>query len=145
MAVVRHAVKDRSTLGVALLDVSTGDFSATEYVGADGQQAFADELMVLRPREVVVPVDVQGLDLAARQRAVDGEWPQLADAGVQLVGKGELSLPGTEDEKWQTVKSLLKALAGWQAAASRGPSKSHPAVSVPPTTQRTSRRRSSAT
>ena len=70
---------------------------------------------------------------------------KLADAGVQLVGKGELSLPGTEDEKWQTVKSLLKALAGWQAAASRGPSKSHPAVSVPPTTQRTSRRRSSAT
>ena len=84
MAVVRHAVKDRSTLGVALLDVSTGDFSATEYVGADGQQAFADELMVLRPREVVVPVDVQGLDLAARQRAVDGEWPQLADAGVPV-------------------------------------------------------------
>jgi len=31
-----------------------------------------------------VPVDVQGLDLAARQRAVDGEWPQLADAGVPV-------------------------------------------------------------
>jgi DNA mismatch repair protein MutS len=44
-----------STVGVALLDVSTGEFSAAEYVGADGLQALADELVVLRPREVLVP------------------------------------------------------------------------------------------
>jgi len=41
--------------GVALLDLSTGQFSAAEYVGADGVQALADELSVLRPREIVVP------------------------------------------------------------------------------------------
>ena len=57
MAVTRHQVKDRTTLGVALLDVSTGEFTATEYLGADGVQAFADELMVLRPREVIVGAD----------------------------------------------------------------------------------------
>jgi DNA mismatch repair protein MutS len=44
-----------SVIGVALLDLSTGEFSAAEYAGADGMQALADELAVLRPREIVVP------------------------------------------------------------------------------------------
>ncbi len=43
------------TVGVALLDLSTGEFSAAEYSGDDGVQALADELTVLRPREIVVP------------------------------------------------------------------------------------------
>src|SRR6266540_2656040 len=42
-------------LGVALIDVSTGEFTATEYDGATALQALADEISVLRPREVVVP------------------------------------------------------------------------------------------
>jgi DNA mismatch repair protein MutS len=41
--------------GVALLDVSTGEFTTAEYTGADGRQGLADELSVLRPREIVVP------------------------------------------------------------------------------------------
>src|SRR5207237_369677 len=32
------------TLGVALLDLSTGEFSAAEYAGAEGRQALADEM-----------------------------------------------------------------------------------------------------
>jgi DNA mismatch repair protein MutS len=44
-----------SVIGVALLDLSTGEFSAAEYAGVDGIQALADELAVLRPREIVVP------------------------------------------------------------------------------------------
>src|SRR5437764_1373372 len=40
-------------IGVALIDLSTGEFSATEYVGPDGLQALADELAVLRPREII--------------------------------------------------------------------------------------------
>src|SRR5882724_8823224 len=43
------------TLGAALLDLSTGEFSAAEYAGADGRQALADELAVIRPREIVAP------------------------------------------------------------------------------------------
>src|SRR5471030_1472391 len=42
-------------IGVALLDLSTGEFSSAEYAGADGMQALADELAVLRPREIIVP------------------------------------------------------------------------------------------
>ena len=84
MAVSRIEARDGTALGVALLDVSTGEFTATEYTGADGAQAFADELMVLRPREVVVPCDMQSMDAAATAAAAKAAWPQLADAGLNL-------------------------------------------------------------
>jgi DNA mismatch repair protein MutS len=42
-------------IGAALVDLSTGEFSAAEYTGTEGLQALADELSVLRPRELVVP------------------------------------------------------------------------------------------
>jgi DNA mismatch repair protein MutS len=48
VATAKHAV------GVALLDLSTGEFTAAEYAGPDGMQTLADELAVLRPREIVV-------------------------------------------------------------------------------------------
>jgi DNA mismatch repair protein MutS len=48
------------TLGAALLDLSTGEFSAAEYAGADGRQALADELAVIRPREIVAPSGAGG-------------------------------------------------------------------------------------
>jgi DNA mismatch repair protein MutS len=41
-------------VGAALLDLSTGEFSAAEYAGPDGLQALADEVAVLRPREIVL-------------------------------------------------------------------------------------------
>jgi len=40
-------------IGVALLDLSTGDFSAAESAGDDGLRALVDELALLRPREIV--------------------------------------------------------------------------------------------
>jgi len=40
--------------GVALLDLSTGEFDAAEYGGVEGLQALQDEIAVLRPREIVV-------------------------------------------------------------------------------------------
>src|ERR671919_586751 len=44
-----------SEVGAALLDLSTGEFTVAEYHGPDGLQALADEIAVLRPREIVVP------------------------------------------------------------------------------------------
>ncbi len=44
--------------GVALLDVSTGEFLCAEYAGSAGMQALADELQVLRPREFLVPAEI---------------------------------------------------------------------------------------
>jgi DNA mismatch repair protein MutS len=46
---------DGDRTGLALLDVSTGEFSAAEYAGSARWQALGDELSVLRPREIVVP------------------------------------------------------------------------------------------
>ena len=41
--------------GVALLDLSTGEFTTAEYLGPDGRTALCDELAVLRPREILAP------------------------------------------------------------------------------------------
>ena len=41
-----------------MLDLTTGEFSCAEYAGAAGLQALADEVSVLRPREIVAPVDL---------------------------------------------------------------------------------------
>jgi DNA mismatch repair protein MutS len=46
--------------GVALLDLSTGEFTTAEYTGPTARQALSDELAVLRPREILVPADWPG-------------------------------------------------------------------------------------
>src|SRR5882672_9850753 len=60
--------------GAALLDLSTGEFTAAEYSGQDGLQTLADEIATLKPREIVAPA---GLDLAAR-------LPAMAASGVPV-------------------------------------------------------------
>ena len=60
---------DGSGYGAALLDVSTGEFTAAEYAGKEGRDALVDELAVLRPRELLAPVnsdEVASLVTAAR-------------------------------------------------------------------------------
>jgi DNA mismatch repair protein MutS len=47
------------TFGAALVDLSTGEFSAAEYHGTAGFEALADEVAVLRPREIIVASDQQ--------------------------------------------------------------------------------------
>src|SRR4029453_3395692 len=41
--------------GVALVDLSTGEFTTAEYPGPDARQALLDEIAVLRSREVIAP------------------------------------------------------------------------------------------
>jgi DNA mismatch repair protein MutS len=56
-------------VGAALIDLSTGEFTAAEYSGRDGREALSDEIAVLRPREIVVPTEstlVDGLTEVAR-------------------------------------------------------------------------------
>jgi DNA mismatch repair protein MutS len=69
-----RATSGEHLLGVALLDVSTGEFTTAEYAGVEGLQALADEMAVLKPREAVVPA----ADDLARQ------WPMLAASGIPL-------------------------------------------------------------
>jgi DNA mismatch repair protein MutS len=80
------------TIGVALLDLSTGEFTAAEYAGSDGLQALVDELAVLRPREIVAP-------------AADAGRPALPEA-VAAAG-----LPTTSVDGWTfDVESARRAL-----------------------------------
>src|SRR5579864_6362031 len=65
------------TLGVALLDVSTGEFTTAEYTGPDSMQALADELAVLKPREVLIPAVADSSTVAER-------WPILAASGLPV-------------------------------------------------------------
>ena len=65
-------------VGVALLDLTTGEFSCAEYGGKAGLQALADEVMVLRPREIVAPV---GLDLT--HLLIDGAAERLPVTRVE--------------------------------------------------------------
>jgi len=58
MAIATSGAKD-DVFGAALIDLSTGEFSAAEYHGAAGLEALADEVAVLRPREIVVSNDQQ--------------------------------------------------------------------------------------
>jgi DNA mismatch repair protein MutS len=81
MAIVpAGADREIGPYGVALLDLSTGEFTAAEYRGADGVQSLADDISVLRPREIVIP---EGFDVAAA-------LPEIA----------RLQLPVTAAEAW---------------------------------------------
>jgi len=59
-------------LGVALLDLSTGEFAAAEYEGADCHEAAGRELALLRPREIIA---ADGVDLNALQ--LNGNGPRV--------------------------------------------------------------------
>jgi DNA mismatch repair protein MutS len=62
-------------LGVALIDLSTGEFSVTQYAGDGAPQALADDMAVLRPRELVVPAGTPPLAIAT-----GGAGPRVTEA-----------------------------------------------------------------
>jgi DNA mismatch repair protein MutS len=53
-------------LGAALMDLSTGEFSVAEYHGSAGLEALADEVAVLRPREIVASSDDEHRSIVER-------------------------------------------------------------------------------
>ncbi|MBW8863296.1 MAG: DNA mismatch repair protein MutS, partial [Acidobacteria bacterium] len=114
--------------GVALLDVSTGEFTTTEYDGDDGRQALADELVVLRPREIVVPAGadaitemVNQLRLETRLTTADGWTFEYEAARSALLGQtGAQTLRGfaLEDRRAATCAAgaLIQYLRETQKA-----------------------------
>src|SRR5260370_21423786 len=51
-SVAKHA---SGSIGLAFVDLSTGEFQATEFSGAHAEDALRDELQLLRPRETLLP------------------------------------------------------------------------------------------
>ena len=54
LAAASHNVA-QSTIGLALADLSTGEFLATEFSGSSAEESLRDELQLLRPRETLLP------------------------------------------------------------------------------------------
>jgi len=67
------AVNEGGAWGLAAVDLSTGDFLATQIEGPDADRRMADELARLDPREIVVP---SGTEEGAGQTA-GSRWTQL--------------------------------------------------------------------
>ncbi|HWX54336.1 MAG TPA: DNA mismatch repair protein MutS [Verrucomicrobiae bacterium] len=66
-------------VGLAALDLSTGEFRATEFRGDDAERRILEELQQLRPREVLYPSGLPLFDHAPMENA-----PQ---SGFQLAGE----------------------------------------------------------
>ncbi len=107
-----------SPYGVALLDVSTGEFTTTEYSGTDGRQALADELVVLRPREILAPAGsddvvelVNQLRLDTRVTTGDGWTFEFEAARAALLSQtGAQTLRGFGLEDHHAATSAAGAL-----------------------------------
>ncbi len=52
-ALARHP--QGSPIGLAYVDISTGEFSATEFAGGEAEEKLRDELHLLCPREILLP------------------------------------------------------------------------------------------
>ncbi len=64
---------DRKSAGVALLDLSTGEFRTTEFRGSNALLEAAEEIARNRPREVLLPA---GLRFGNTQTVLDGNEPE---------------------------------------------------------------------
>jgi DNA mismatch repair protein MutS len=60
-----------SVIGLALVDLSTGEFQATEFHGARAEEDLRDELQLLRPRETLLPRPHQLFE-TAKNTLLDG-------------------------------------------------------------------------
>src|SRR6478735_8774286 len=105
---------DAHGLGAAVLDLSTGEFTTAEYPGADGAQALADELTILRPRELLLPDHVTmpsllpaGSDVQARVTSIDGWAFELEAARRALVE--QLKTHGLDGFGLETHPSAVRA------------------------------------
>jgi DNA mismatch repair protein MutS len=60
-----------ATIGLALVDLSTGEFQATEFSGARAEELLRDELQLVRPRETLLPRPQQLFE-TAKNTLLDG-------------------------------------------------------------------------
>jgi len=55
----KKSIKNLAQYGVALVDLSTGEFQVAEYQGTAAHQQVLNEISVLQPRELVIPDDME--------------------------------------------------------------------------------------
>ena len=87
----------RDEVGFAALDLSTGEFRATEFRGPDGERRVRDELVVLRPREVLFASSLPLFDQPSTH--INPQNPQAA-AAPRLASLENASWAETPLEDW---------------------------------------------
>ena len=108
LAAAAHNVA-QSTIGLALVDLSTGEFLATEFSGSSAEESLRDELQLLRPRETLLPRPQQLFE-TAKTSLLDGaggvetrleEWIFQRDYAERILreqfGVAELTGFGLDD------------------------------------------------
>src|SRR5687767_7505601 len=104
--------------GVALIDLSTGEFDVAEYNGPEGLTSLREEIAVLRPREIVVATghDVSALipeiaQIGASITEIDGWHFELESARQTLIDQLRVgSLEGFGLERRQAAVCAAGAL-----------------------------------
>ena len=73
LAAVAHGpgLRGGQVIGLALVDLSTGEFQVTEFHGAQAEEELRDELQLLRPRETLLPRPQQLFE-TAKNTLLDG-------------------------------------------------------------------------
>src|SRR5438270_931739 len=98
-----------SPIGLAFVDLSTGEFQATEFSGPRADEALRDELQLLRPRETLLPRPQQLFE-TAKTSLLEGtggiesrleDWTFQRDYGERILreqfGVAELTGLGLDD------------------------------------------------
>jgi len=72
--------RSKDIAGFAALDLSTGEFRATEFSGADAERRILEELQQLRPREILYASSLPLFDRAGQTQEKDKETADLQSA-----------------------------------------------------------------
>ncbi|HKD90262.1 MAG TPA: hypothetical protein VKB56_00110, partial [Terriglobales bacterium] len=133
-AIAKIGGKGESCVGFAALDLSTGEFRATEFRGEDAERRVAEELQHLRPREVLFgsslplfPTDrpaireLMGSAAPPALTALD-DWVFSPDYALPLVENhfGVLSLEGFGLAGRSAAASAAGAILHYVRATQRG-------------------------
>jgi DNA mismatch repair protein MutS len=118
-------------IGLALVDLSTGEFQATEFCGPAAQESLRDELQLLRPRETLLPRPQQLFE-TAKTSLLDGaggvetrveDWVFLSDYAERILreqfGVSELTSFGL-DEHPQALSAAGAVIHYLRENAARG-------------------------
>src|SRR5580765_3262290 len=103
-----------SVIGLAFVDLSTGEFQATEFRGPRAEEALREELQLLHPRETLLPRPQQLFE-ASKTSLLDGtggvesrveDWAFQHDYAARILreqfGVAELTGFGLDDH-WQAL------------------------------------------
>jgi DNA mismatch repair protein MutS len=98
-------------VGLAALDLSTGEFRATEFRGPEAERRVIEELQQLRPREVLYPSSLPLFDRAPLNRA--GEAPTVQVGPDVQIGTGVKVGPSGLPQAGERARFTETPLEDW--------------------------------